>query len=91
MKGKKMVEFIHNAGGCIVTKNLLDGKSELRWLLREESSDPKIDTGWRFLTDIDDSDYVNDPNNLIVCDFNTIANIEPAILGVYGMPVGTDL
>ena len=28
---------------------------------------------------------------MIVVDFNTLANIEPAVLSVYDMPVGTDL
>ncbi|EQI30809.1 hypothetical protein QOO_0393 [Clostridioides difficile Y165] len=27
----------------------------------------------------------------MVVDFNTLANIEPAVLSVYDMPVGTDL
>jgi hypothetical protein len=28
---------------------------------------------------------------LSVCDFNTIANIEPALIGIYLLPVGSDL
>jgi hypothetical protein len=91
MNDEKMIEYIKNAGGCVITKSLLYGQGKLKWILREDSVDPKVDTGWRFFSDIDDSDYVNDPDNLIVCDFNTIANIEPAILGIYGMPAGTDL
>ena len=27
----------------------------------------------------------------MVIDFNTLANIEPAVLAVYDMPIGTDL
>ena len=91
MSDEKTVEFIGNAGGCIVTKNLYEGKGKLKWLLREESADLNVDTGWRFFSDIDDSDYINNPDNLVTCDFNTVANIEPAVLGIYGMPVGTDL
>ena len=29
--------------------------------------------------------------NMTVVDFNTFANIEPAILAIYNLPVGTDL
>ena len=74
-----------------MTKRLFNGEGKLKWIFREKSVDPKIDTGWRFISDIDGTDDVNDPDNLIICDFNFIANLEPAVLGVYGMPVGTDL
>ncbi|MCX2824561.1 MULTISPECIES: DUF2185 domain-containing protein [Bacillus] len=83
-------EFIKHAGGCIVSKNILDGNGKLKWLVRDESVN-SVDNGWRFFSDIDDDDYVNDPNNLVVCDFNTVAQIEPAILAVYSFPVGSDL
>lgn len=51
----------------------------------------RVDNGWRFFSEIDDDDYVNDPANLVVCDFNTVAQIEPAILAIYSFPVGSDL
>lgn len=82
--------FIKNAGGCIVSKNILNGKGALKWLLRDPSIN-KDDNGWRFFSDIDDDVFVNNPINLTVCDFNTVANIEPAILGIYLLPVGSDL
>lgn len=85
------IEFIEKAGGCIVSKNILDGKGKLKWLLREVSTDRTVDNGWRFFSDIDDDDFINNPDNLLVCDFNTVANIEPAILAIYNMPVGSDL
>ncbi|WP_262421950.1 DUF2185 domain-containing protein [Bacillus aquiflavi] len=50
-----------------------------------------MDNGWRFFSDIDDDDFINNPDNLTVCNFNTVANIEPAILGIYLLPVGSDL
>ena len=90
MKEDNYIEFIKDAGGCIVSKNIVDGKGNLKWLLREEPVD-EVDNGWRFLSDIDDDDYINNPDNLLVCDFNTVANIEPAILGIYLLPVGSDL
>lgn len=87
---KEMVRYIENAGGCIVTKSLLDGKSHLKWLFREESVNP-VDNGWRAFGAEDTQEYINDSNNLVVCDFNTLANIEPTVLHVYEMPVGADL
>ncbi len=86
----KHSEFIKNAGGCIVSKNILEGNGQLRWCVRENSINP-ADNGWRFFSDIDTEDYLDDPNNLAVCDYNTVINIEPAVLAIYSLPVGTDI
>ena len=40
---------------------------------------------------IDTEEYLSDADNMSICDFNTIANIEPAILTIYNCKVGTDL
>ena len=85
-----MKKYVENAGSCIVTKSLLNGESNFRWLFREEPLD-NIDTGWLAFGDSDNDEYVNDPKNLSVVDLNTLINIEPTILNVYEMPVGTDL
>ena len=85
-----MKKYVENAGSCIVTKSLLNGETNFRWLFREEPLD-NIDTGWLAFGDSDNDDYVNDPKNLSVVDLNTLINIEPTILNVYEMPVGTDL
>jgi hypothetical protein len=90
MSKNKRGEFLKKAGGCIVSKNIVDGKGKLRWLLREKSLNP-ADNGWCFFSDIDDDEFVNDPQNLVVCDFNTVVEIEPAIIAIYPFPVGSDM
>ena len=62
----------------------------MKWFFREESVNPS-DNGWRAIGDNDTQEYLDNPENSIVVDFNTLANIEPAVLAVYDMPVGTDL
>ncbi|MEB3072776.1 immunity protein Imm33 domain-containing protein [Parvimonas sp. C2] len=46
-KFHEKTEFIKNAGACIVSKNILEGKGYLTWILREKGAHPS-DTGWRF-------------------------------------------
>ncbi len=82
--------FIKNAGGCIITRSIYNGESKLRWIFREESKNEN-DNGWRVIGDKDTQEYLNNPNNSMIVDFNTLANIEPAVLSIYNMPVGTDL
>ena len=89
-KKNKQITFIDNAGGVIITKSIYEGTSMLKWIFREESVNPS-DNGWQAIGDNDTQEYLNNPENSIVVDFNTLANIEPAVLAVYDMPVGTDL
>jgi hypothetical protein len=80
----------HNLGGCVVTKSILEGKSTLKWLFREKSVN-SVDNGWRALGDNDTQEYIDDSTNSVVVDFDRLVEIEPAVLSVYDMPVGTDL
>jgi len=84
------VTFIENAGGSVVTNNILTGAGKVRWASRENSTNP-VDNGWRFISDIDDQKYLDDAGNSTIADFNTVANIEPAVLELYELPVGTDV
>ena len=86
--GKK--DYIKNAGYCIVSNNVLNGKGFLKWLVREEPVN-KEDNGWRIFSDIDDDIFINNSSNLSLRDFNDIADIEPAIIAIYRLPVGSDI
>lgn len=76
--------------GSIVSRNILQEKDNLMWCYRNEPQN-SIDNGWRFFTQHDDDEFINQSNNMIICDFNLIANIEPALYEVYKMPIGTFL
>ena len=80
----------HNLGGCIITKSLCEGTSKLKWIFREEGVNP-ADNGWRAIGDTDTEEYINTPGNNMVVDFDRLVEIEPAVLAIYDMPVGTDL
>jgi hypothetical protein len=84
------VEFIPDAGGSIVSQRIVAGSAPLKWAFREEPLNP-ADNGWRFLSEADDDAYLADPANMVVTSFNTVANLEPLVLGLWGAAVGTDL
>ena len=89
-KQQEKITFIENAGGCICTKSILSGKTPVKWCFRNKSV-VEADSGWRFIGKDDTEAYINVHSNNVVVDFNTVANIEPAVLAIYNMPVGTDL
>ncbi len=79
-----------NMGGCIVSKNIYDHIARIKWCFREQSVN-SVDNGWRFLSEIDTDDFLSHVENMCVCSFETIVEIEPAVLGIYSLPVGTEL
>lgn len=83
-------EFIPNAGACLASKNVLSGAGRVRWMVREASKAPQ-DNGWRIFSHIDTSDYLADAANLQVVAFNQVCALEPALIGIYDFPVGSDL
>ncbi len=79
-----------NLGGSVVSKNILENKGRLKLCFREKSVN-EIDNGWRFLSEIDTDEYLEDISNMVICDWGTIFEIEPAIAPIFDMPIGTEL
>ncbi|NQI89857.1 DUF2185 domain-containing protein [Streptococcus suis] len=77
-------------GGAVVSNNILNNKGKIKWIFREEGTN-ELDNGWRFLSEIDTDEFLSDSSNMSVCDWGTIIDIEPAILSIYALPVGTEL
>ncbi|MDU5164769.1 MAG: DUF2185 domain-containing protein [Actinomyces sp.] len=71
------------AGGAATSRNI-------KWLTREEPFAPQ-DSGWRVLSDRDTDEYLDDPKNMTVVDFNELCNLEPACIGIYDLPIGSDI
>lgn len=84
------MEFIPNAGGCIVTKSVIERKTAIKWVYREESIRQE-DNGWRIFGENDTQEYIDDNENLLICDYNTLIEIEPIMSYVYPMPIGANL
>lgn len=84
------IEFIQGAGACLVSKNVLSGAGRIKWMVREESR-AAADNGWRIFSHIDTTEYLHDANNLVITDFNSVCELEPALIGIWDLPVGSDL
>lgn len=83
-------EFIPAAGACLATLNVLEGRGRVRWMVREPLKNP-ADNGWRIMSHIDTSEYLSDASSWKVVDFNQVCAIEPALIGIWDLKVGSDL
>ena len=82
--------FITNAGAAIVSRKIVERTGNIKWLTREAPIAPQ-DTGWRILSDRDTDEYLADPANMTVVDFNELCALEPACIVIYDLPVGSDI
>ncbi|WP_397538214.1 DUF2185 domain-containing protein [Rummeliibacillus pycnus] len=77
-------------GGSVVSNNISQNIGELKWCIKEQPVND-LDNGWRFLSDIDTEEFLADASNMSICDWGTIIEIEPAIMNIFNMPIGTDI
>lgn len=77
-------------GGSVVSKNILEHKGNLKWCIKEAPIN-RLDNGWRFLSDIDTDEFLANPSNMVICDWGTVIEVEPAIMSIFNMPQGTDI
>lgn len=70
---------MENFGYVLATKMLVNGKRKVRYMYREEPDNPQ-DSGWRFFCGDEDDDYVNNPDNIVICDIRTVLSVDNSIL-----------
>lgn len=75
-------------GACFATDMITCEGRKIGFMYRE-LPDRDIDGGWRFLSGFESDDYMNDPDNIMIYDVNTIANYDPDIIPFLDAPVGS--
>ena len=90
LKAEQIVKLIEPMGGCIATDKITVDGELVNYMVREEP-DYDMDSGWQFFSGTEDQDYVDDFNNLLIYDVNTIANYDNAIIPYLTLPAGTQL
>ena len=71
-----MTTFIENAGAAIVSRKIVERTGNIKWLTRETPFAPQ-DSGWRVLSDRDTEEYLSNPANMTVVDFNELCTLVP--------------
>lgn len=75
-------------GGCIATDKITVEGHPVRFMYRE-APDNDVDSGWRFMSGLEDDAYMDNPANHAIYDVNTIANYDPSIVPLLDAPEGS--
>ncbi|MPQ49293.1 DUF2185 domain-containing protein [Marinifilum sp. N1E240] len=90
LKANEFVDLVPQMGGCFATDKITVEGMKVGYMYREESEE-ETDSGWRFFSGTEDQDYVDDPNNTMFYNVNTIANYDRTIIQYLNFPIGTEL
>ncbi len=74
--------------GAIVSRKILDERQPIRFAERLEPSRPE-DSGWFFSAGTENDDYMSDAENLAVVSIQAILEMDGAVRGILGAPVGS--
>ena len=78
---REWVQLLPHNGGCIVSKQIEEGRAIGYMYRDEDTSDKWPDTGWRFFAGDETDEYVNNPGHASIWSLNTVCNLYPDILG----------
>lgn len=75
-------------GSCLATDMITVRGKLVNFMYRDEP-DNDIDSGWRFMSGLEDQDYMDEADNHGVYDVNTVANYDPSIIPFLDAPAGS--
>ncbi len=89
LKPEEIQKLVKPMGYCFATDKITIEGLPVGYMYREKPTE-KDDSGWRFFSGTEESDYLDDENNIDVYDVNTIANYDKAIIPYLDAPYETD-
>ena len=77
-------------GSCIASDKITVEGLKIGYMYREEP-DFSTDSGWRFFSGTEDEEYINNSENLLIYDVNTIVNYDSSIILYLNLEIGVEL
>lgn len=70
------------------TKDLVNNKKNVKFLYREKSN-RENDSGWRFFSGDETQEYVDNPDNILLCSIKDILQIDSSIEKLLNSEIGS--
>lgn len=90
IKVEKLIEWNEpNGEGCIVSDKITKEGFKVGYMYREQPSNDKPDSGWRFMAGNEDNEYMNNSNHHHIFAINTICNYDRNIIPYLKSKIGS--
>ncbi|MBS1598812.1 MAG: DUF2185 domain-containing protein [Bacteroidetes bacterium] len=86
----KIKILIEPFGSCVASDTITVEGLPVGFMYREQPNF-ETDSGWRFFSGTESQEYVDNADNLMMYDVNTIANYDPFIIPYLKLEIGTEL
>ncbi|MBN1252182.1 MAG: DUF2185 domain-containing protein [Bacteroidales bacterium] len=83
-------DLMPSIGYCYVSDKITVDGMKVGFMYREKPYESD-DSGWRFLSGTETDNYLDDTNNLMIFDVNTVANYDSAIIPYMKYKIGSEL
>lgn len=90
IKAEDINQLVDPMGSCLASDKITVDGLQVGFMYREKPEEEN-DSGWRFLSGTETQDYIDDPNNSMVFEVNTVANYDSAIIPYLKSRPGTEL
>ena len=90
LKPEDIKQLIEPMGSCLASDKITVEGLPVGYMYREDPEEEN-DSGWRFLSGTETQDYIDDPNNSMVFEVNTVANYDTSIIPYLKSRTGTEL
>lgn len=87
---EELEDLIVPMGGCYATDNITVDGNKIKVMIREEKSYDQ-DSGWFFMSGLEDQDYIDNQDNIMIYEVNTLANYDRSIIPYLDYPIGSRL
>lgn len=85
---EQIKQLVYGYGGCIASDMITVQGLPVGFMYREKPHND-MDSGWRFLSGLENDEYMANAKNHEVYDLNTIANYDQSIIPLLESPVGS--
>ena len=90
IKVEKLIEWNEpNGEGSILSDKITKEGFKVGYMYREQPSNDKPDSGWRFMAGNEDNEYMNNSNNHHIFAINTICNYDRNIVPYLKSKIGS--
>ena len=68
-----------NSGYVMASKMIVEEKKPVMFMYREKA-DNSQDSGWRFFSGLETQEYIDDPNNTVICDIYSVLDVDRTVV-----------
>lgn len=89
-KEEKLIDWKEpNGEGCIVSDKITKEGFKVGYMYREQPSEGRPDSGWRFTAGNETPEFMNDASNHHIFSINTICNYDKDIIPYLNSKIGS--